>query len=422
MSTATVPLRRVFRIINGGTPTNDELYWNGEVPWATPVDLGSVGGGYLSSTQRNITQEGLLSGSRSVPAGSLILSTRAPIGYVAQATERTAFNQGCRGLVADLPVDARFFRYQLLALRDDLLSRGSGSTFMELSTSSLADVRVACPSLDEQRRIADFLDAETDRIDRTIAILEAARRVLHERRKAAVFAAVTGSSIRQRAPSNLAWVDTLPGTWQSIKINYVARMGSGHTPSRNRPEWWVDCAIPWVTTGEVGQMRSDRLEVLLDTREKISKIGLLNSSAEIHRRGTVVLCRTAASAGYSAVMGSDMATSQDIATWTCGPRLDSFFLLWCLRAMRTDLLERLAVGSTHKTIYMPDLQGLRIPLPDIDEQVRIVAEIRASNAAIDAVIDAIDRKLDLLAERRQALITAAITGQIDVTTARGVGV
>lgn len=194
-------------------------------------------------------------------------------------------------------------------------------------------------------------------------------------------------------------------------------MGSGHTPSRSHPEWWVDCTIPWITTGEVSQIRDDRREKLTETRERISQLGLENSSAELCPAGTVVLSRTA-SAGYSAVMGGDMATSQDFVTWVCGPRLNPYYLLWCLRAMRQDLLGRLAMGSTHKTIYVPDLQTLRIPLPDLVEQHRIVEEIRDQNLKIDQLVDAVERQTVLLAERRQALITAAVTGQLDVTTAR----
>lgn len=113
-----------------------------------------------------------------------------------------------------------------------------------------------------------------------------------------------------------------------------------------------------------------------------------------------------------------LAMSQDFVTWTCGPKLDPYYLLWCLRAMRDDLLGRLAMGSTHKTIYVPDLQTLRIPLPPIDEQRKIVTEIRASNAEVDKLVDLIDRQQEYLAERRQVLITAVVTGLIDVTTAR----
>src|SRR5690606_21586397 len=131
-------------------------------------------------------------------------------------------------------------------------------------------------------------------------------------------------------------------------------------------------------TGEVKQVRDDRTEEIYETREKISELGLQISAAELHPKGTVVLCRTA-SAGYSAVMGVDMATSQDFVAWTCGPRLNPYYLLWCLRAMRPDLLGRLAMGSTHKTIYVPDLQMLRIPLPPLHIQSQIVEVIRGTN-------------------------------------------
>jgi type I restriction enzyme S subunit len=332
-----------------------------------------------------------------------------------------AINQGCRGLVPIAPADVRYFRYQLLALREDLVARGAGSTFMELSADTLATVPVVRPPLDEQSRIADFLDAETARIDSLLVVQRQTQKVLLERRAVGVFAAVIGNSIVKRAPSKLAWIDTLPAAWQSIKLGHFARMGSGHTPSRSHPEWWENCTIPWITTGEVSQVRDDRREIITKTRERISEIGMANSSAELHPKGTVVLCRTA-SAGYSAVMGEDMATSQDFVTWTCGPRLDPFYLLWCLRAMRLDLLGRLAMGSTHKTIYVPDLQALRIPLPPLPDQRLIVGDIRTNNAAVDTVIDALDRQAALLAERRQVLITAAVTGQIDVATAGGTAV
>jgi type I restriction enzyme, S subunit len=408
-----VPLRRIFRILNGGTPTSDEQYWNGGIPWATPVDVGTVDGRYLVSTLRSLTEEGVATGSRTVPEGALVLSTRAPIGYVAQTTRKMAFNQGCRGLVAMVPSDIRYFRYQLLALRHELLSRGAGSTFMELSGDALAAISVLRPPLEEQRRIADFLEAETVRIDGIVTAQHKVRTLLLERRANRVFGLVTGADAADRMPSQLAWATSLPAAWRSVKLGHFARMGSGHTPSRSHPEWWEDCTIPWITTGEVSQVREDRREVLTDTRECISEIGMANSAAALHPKETVVLCRTA-SAGYSAVMGKDMATSQDFVTWTCGPDLDPYYLLWCLRAMRADLLGRLAMGSTHKTIYVPDLQALRVPLPPLSEQHRIVAAIRASNAAIDAALDVIDRQAELLAERRQALITAAVTGGITV--------
>ncbi len=113
-------------------------------------------------------------------------------------------------------------------------------------------------------------------------------------------------------------------------------------------------------------------------------------------------------------MGTAMATSQDFATWTCGPLIRPRFLLLCLRAMRQDLLGRLAMGSTHQTIYMPDIEALRVPLPEVNEQDAIVDAVWVRLHKIDAAIDGLHRQIDLLGEHRHALITAAVTGDMEM--------
>ncbi|GGY85675.1 hypothetical protein GCM10010300_32100 [Streptomyces olivaceoviridis] len=287
---------------------------------------------------------------------------------------------------------------------------------VHVTKEDLAGVPIPVPPREAQIRIADYLDAETGRIDTLERVLRRELDLLAERRSAGVVAAVSGSAHDHRRTSTLPWLDTVPAAWQEVRLGLLARMGSGHTPSRSHPEWWTDCTIPWITTGEVKQVRDDRVEDVYETREKISELGLAHSAAELHPKGTVFLCRTA-SAGYSGVMGLDMATSQDFVTWTCGPRLVPHYLLWCLRAMRPDLLGRLAMGSTHKTIYVPDLQMLRVPLPPVEEQERIVREIRRRNTRFDALTDRVRRQQEFLRERRQSLVTAAVTGQFDVSAA-----
>jgi type I restriction enzyme S subunit len=239
--------------------------------------------------------------------------------------------------------------------------------------------------------------------------------LLNERWQSTMAAGVNGEllGLPQASPTGIPWLPTMPLDWRRAKLNLIARLGSGHTPSRQHPEWWEDATIPWITTGEVSQVRDDRREYLTQTREKISDIGLANSAAELHPADTVVLCRTA-SAGYSAIMGTDMATSQDFATWTCGPLLRPRFLLLCLRVMRQDLLGRLAMGSTHKTIYMPDIESIVVPLPSVELQDAVVEAVYSRLPAIDASIDRLTQQIDLLVEHRQALITAAVTGEINV--------
>ncbi len=170
-----VQLRRLFRVVNGGTPTSDESNWGGGIHWATPVDLGRVHGRTLDGTGRTLSEVGLRSGSVAIPARSLIISTRAPIGYVAETATRTAFNQGCRGLVPARPLDTRFYRYVIVSMSSELQAAGQGSTFVELSGDALSQVRVPSPPIPVQRAIADFLDTETARID---ALLTKKRRMI----------------------------------------------------------------------------------------------------------------------------------------------------------------------------------------------------------------------------------------------------
>lgn len=189
-----------------------------------------------------------------------------------------------------------------------------------------------------------------------------------------------------------------------VQIRKVARLGTGHTPSRSVEAYWdpAECTIPWLTLADVWQLRDGSVSVVRETKEKISPLGLANSAAVRHPAGTVAFSRTA-SVGFSCILGVDMATSQDFVTWTCGPKLDARYLLWVLRAERDDILRR-TQGSTHKTIYMPDIEQLTIPLPSLDEQRRIVEYLDGETARIDEVIERRSRTLGLLADRERSLL------------------
>ncbi|HET8659712.1 MAG TPA: restriction endonuclease subunit S [Micromonosporaceae bacterium] len=196
--------------------------------------------------------------------------------------------------------------------------------------------------------------------------------------------------------------------WRTVPVRRVAKLGTGHTPSRQHPEYWENCTIPWVTLADVWQLRDGTVDVIRATNEKISPGGLVNSAAVKHPAGTVILSRTA-SIGYSAILGVDMATSQDFATWTCGERLHARYLLYALRAMRPDF-KRLTAGSTHKTIYMPDIAQLRIPLPSLDEQRRIADFLDAETAVINTLGAARKRQQALVEERFATKVFNTVRG------------
>lgn len=199
--------------------------------------------------------------------------------------------------------------------------------------------------------------------------------------------------------------------WTTIPIRYVARLGTGHTPSRQHPEYWENCTVPWVTLADVKQLRDGRTQVITQTEEKISPLGIANSSAVRHPAGTLILSRTA-SVGYSAILGTEMATSQDFATWTCSEKIDPKFLLHSLRAMAPDL-RRVAMGSTHKTVYMPDIAGLRVALPPLDEQRRIADFLDAETARLDQLHKARERQRTVLMQRSQVALAETIQAEAE---------
>jgi type I restriction enzyme S subunit len=156
----SVALKDVCRITNGGTPKSGvESLWHGGVAWLTPAEMGKRLTPYVRETARTISPSGLANSSaKLVPPGSVILSTRAPIGHLAINERPMAFNQGCRGLTPGGELDTSYLYYFLYFSRNALDDLGTGTTFKELSSSNLANFRIPLPPLDEQRRIVAVLD------------------------------------------------------------------------------------------------------------------------------------------------------------------------------------------------------------------------------------------------------------------------
>jgi len=155
------------------------------------------------------------------------------------------------------------------------------------------------------------------------------------------------------------------------------------------------------------------VKYLESTAQQISDAGMANSSARLLPAGTVVLSRDA-TIGRTAIMRVPMATSQHFAAWVCGPLLDPEYLWVLFTDAMQPFFDVFQNGSTIRTIGMGDLKAFRIPLPPLVEQRRIVERLDVQTAKIDQLIAEAERFIELAGERRAALITAAVTGQVDV--------
>lgn len=160
MTSSTKKLGEVCDVVGGGTPkTGVSKYWNGDLCWITPKDLGKMDTVEISNTERKITEDGLKSSSaQKLPIGSVILSSRAPIGYVAINTVPMATNQGCRSFVCGPDIFNKYLYYFLVSNTELLNSLGSGSTFLEVAGSRLKEIEIPLPPLITQKQIVAILD------------------------------------------------------------------------------------------------------------------------------------------------------------------------------------------------------------------------------------------------------------------------
>ncbi len=150
----------VCDVVNGGTPkTGVAEYWNGPNQWVTPAEMGKRASPYIAQTDRTITDDGVRdSSARLLPPQSVILSSRAPIGYLVINTEPMATNQGCKGLVPKKELDTKYLYYFLSSITQLLNDLGSGATFKELSGGKLKEIQIPISPLKEQKRIVTLLD------------------------------------------------------------------------------------------------------------------------------------------------------------------------------------------------------------------------------------------------------------------------
>lgn len=260
---------------------------------------------------------------------------------------------------------------------------------MSITSSAFMQMPVPMPNPAEQRKIADCLTS----LDKWIAAEERKLEALRTHKK---------GLMRQLFPREgetrprLRFPEFRNGPkWEDKKLDDLAQRGSGHTPNKGNPEYY-NGGIKWVSLAD--SRRLDR-GLISETEIEISEQGIENSSAVLHPEGSVILSRDAG-VGKSAVLACQMAVSQHFIVWTCDPcKLSNWFLYHLLQKIKP-LFERIATGSTIKTIGLPFFSGMRVTVPSLQEQKRIAACL----SSLDALVAAQSRKLDGLRAHKKGLM------------------
>ncbi len=198
----------------------------------------------------------------------------------------------------------------------------------------------------------------------------------------------------------------LPFHWIWADINDIATLATGHTPSRNHPEYW-DGNIPWMS---VGDARGNHGGIIRITKEYTNQLGIDNSAAVLLPKGTVCLSRTA-SIGYAVILGQEMATSQGFVNWICSEYLNPRFLQ-LIFLVEKRFLYSISEGTAHTTIYFPEVKAFHIAFPHYAEQQRIVAKLDTLLGQLDRIKTRLDRIPQLLKDFRQKVLTQAVTGKL----------
>ncbi|SBT59822.1 Type I restriction enzyme EcoKI specificity protein [Plesiomonas shigelloides] len=317
--------------------------------------------------------------------------------------------------VYDDKLSYRFLWYVLktLGYQEYIRLTAFGGAQPNISDTAMVAYDSAFPPLGEQTQIANFLDHETAKIDALIEKQQQLISLLQEKRQAVISHAVT-KGLNPDVPmkdSGVEWLGEVPEHWVVSRIKNFAKIDSGHTPSRQVEEYWIDCNIPWVSLSDSKTLKI--VDYIDDTSNKINELGMANSSAHLLPERSVVFTRDA-SIGLSAIISKPMAVSQHLIAWICNDsKLIPEFLLLIFYAMENEF-ERYTFGATIKTIGMDDVRSLSGAFPPLEEQRVLVEWAFQKIASLKNGIDKAESIVELLKERRTALISAAVTGKIDV--------
>jgi type I restriction enzyme, S subunit len=201
----------------------------------------------------------------------------------------------------------------------------------------------------------------------------------------------------------LRGVKSVPTGWQLVRLTDVARLESGHTPSRRVASYW-NGHVHWLSLHDTSQLDE---HFITETSFTITLAGIANSAARLLPAGTVALSRTA-TVGKCVILGREMATTQDFACYVPGPRVQAKFLMHLFRHMQP-VWRTLAGGSTHQTVYMPVFERLQILLPPMLEQHQIAVVLDT----LDEAIRNTEQLIAKLKQVKQGLLHDLLTRGID---------
>jgi len=312
-------------------------------------------------------------------------------------------------------VEPRFYKYyfrsSLLISQLANITQGIRQG-QAIDMEAFQNLRMPLPPLEEQRRIADFLDTETRRIDRLRAASQRQSALLDQRLTEQLRQLTTSAGHPETKTTGVPWMPRMAANWRLHKVGRAFLTGSGTTPRSSDTDYF-DGEHSWVNTGDLRDGK-----VTEPSKTVTSKALADYPTLTVYPPGSLVVAMYGATTGRVGILGVPACVNQACCVLSEAGAVDPEFAFFWFRAHRPEILG-LASGGGQPNISQDLVRSLRIPAPSKDEQRLIVRRAREWEGRIVAQQGRQKRRVDLLTERRQALVTAAVTGQFDVATADG---
>jgi type I restriction enzyme S subunit len=397
----------IANVIAGGTPHTGNLNNFAEpgqgIAWLTPADLSGYKKKYISRGARDLSQEGYDSSSaKLMPKGSLLFSSRAPIGYVAIASNEISTNQGFKSFVFTSQVDSSFAYYYFKNIRDLAEDLGTGTTFKEVSGSKVKTLPFILPPLAEQKVISDKLDTLLVQVENITTQLEHIPDILNNFRQSVLATAVSGKLTKE-------WRAITETNYDWIKSNLgdIVKIDRGSSP-RPIQQYLTDSddGVNWVKISDAKE--SDKY--ITSTKEKITKKGAEKSRHVVP--GDFVLSNSM-SLGRAYIMKIEGYIHDGWFVLRLPNYLNADFFYYLLSSSQVqNQFTSLAVGGVVKNIRSELVKQTVVQIPPIEEQKEIVRKVEVLFAYADQIEQQVQTALEKVNNQTQSIIAKAFRGEL----------
>lgn len=409
---STIPVRYLAEL-NPSVPEFDALSHDSTVGF---LPLEAVWSDARADHGRTVTKAAVVSGYTRHRAGDVVVPKVTPTFQAARSMVATRLGAGTTELHVLRPrsgVDPRWICYATRSepfLREGVTAFQGVAGLQRVPPEFVNSFRVADKSTEEQRRIADFLDDRVSCIDRIIAARRDQVKLVKSAQLEAVRVRTTIGRSHSTRPSGVDWMPTMGSDWQLWRIGQAFETGSGTTPKSDRPEYY-DGDFPWVTTSDL------RDRAIASVPRSVTDAALQDYSAlRLFAPGTLLIAMYGATVGRLGQLEIPACVNQACcALIERGPVSADFAFYWLLVHRRE--IMGLASGGGQPNISQEIVRSLRVPTPPRSIQDDLVQELRQRQEQTNRVLTNQSRSIDLLVEYKSSLITAAVTGELDVTTA-----